>query len=183
MKLSIVGTGYVGLVTGVCLAEQGHDVTCVDVDASKVERINAAIPPIHEKGLAELLARVCDRNFRASTNLRAAVMNSELSMIAVGTPFEGNEIDLQYIRAAARQIGESLRDKTSYHVVVIKSTVVPGTTSDVVLPILEEASGKKAGVDFGVGMNPEFLREGEAVRDFLFPTVSSSVASTRGPST
>lgn len=169
MKLSIVGTGYVGLVTGVCFAEQGHDVTCVDVDASKVERINAAIPPIHEKGLAELLARVSDRNFRASTNLRAAVMNSELSMIAVGTPFEGNEIDLQYIRAAARQIGESLRDKTSYHVVVIKSTVVPGTTSDVVLPILEEASGKKAGVDFGVGMNPEFLREGEAVRDFLFP--------------
>ncbi|MFZ9937933.1 MAG: UDP-glucose dehydrogenase family protein [Luteolibacter sp.] len=169
MKISIVGTGYVGLVSGVCLAEAGHDVTCVDVDASKVERINAAIPPIHENGLADLLAKVRGGNFRATTDLRAAVMGSGLSMIAVGTPFDGNEIDLQYIRAAARQIGEILRDKTSYHVVVVKSTVVPGTTTDVVLPILEEASGKKSGVDFGVGMNPEFLREGEAVQDFLLP--------------
>lgn len=169
MNISIVGTGYVGLVSGVCLAEQGHDVICVDVDASKVERINAAIPPIHENGLAELLAKACGGNFRATTDLRTAVMGSELSMVAVGTPFDGEEIDLQYIRAAAWQIGQILRDKTSYHVVVVKSTVVPGTTTDVVLPLLEEASGKKAGADFGVGMNPEFLREGEAVKDFLFP--------------
>jgi UDPglucose 6-dehydrogenase/GDP-mannose 6-dehydrogenase len=169
MKISIVGTGYVGLVSGVCLAEKGHDVTCVDVDAHKVQRINQAIPPIHEKGLEDLLRKACGTNFQATSNLREAVMNSELSMIAVGTPFDGEEIDLQYIRAAARQIGEILRDKPAYHVVVVKSTVVPGTTSDVVLPILEEASGKKAGKDFGVGMNPEFLREGEAVQDFLFP--------------
>jgi len=169
MKISIVGTGYVGLVSGVCLAEMGHNVTCVDVDPSKVESINAAIPPIHEKNLDKLLAKVCGANFRATTDLRAAVMDSGLSMIAVGTPFDGEEIDLQYIRAAARQIGEILRDKPGYHVVAVKSTVVPGTTTDVVLPVLEEASGKKAGRDFGVGMNPEFLREGEAVQDFLFP--------------
>jgi UDPglucose 6-dehydrogenase/GDP-mannose 6-dehydrogenase len=169
MKISIIGTGYVGLVSGVCLAEAGHDVVCVDVDEAKVARINAADAPIHEKGLDELLAKGCGSNFRATTELREAVLGSDLSMIAVGTPFDGEEIDLKYIRAAARQIGEVLRDKPSYHVVVVKSTVVPGTTCDVVLPILEEASGKKAGRDFGVGMNPEFLREGEAVGDFMNP--------------
>jgi UDPglucose 6-dehydrogenase len=169
MKISIIGTGYVGLVSGVCLAEAGHDVVCVDVDGAKVARINAADAPIHEKGLDELLAKACGRNFRATTDLRAAVLESELSMIAVGTPFDGEEIDLQYIRAAARQIGEALKDKPGYHVVVVKSTVVPGTTCDVVLPTLEQASGKTAGPDFGVGMNPEFLREGEAVADFMNP--------------
>ncbi len=169
MKISIIGTGYVGLVSGVCLAEKGHDVTCVDIDQSKVDRINAGQSPIHEKGLDDLLAKCCGVNFRATTDLRAAVLDSEISMIAVGTPFDGDEIDLQYIRAAASQIGAALKDKPSYHVVLVKSTVVPGTTSDVVLPLVEEASGKKAGPGFGVGMNPEFLREGEAVQDFLFP--------------
>ena len=90
-------------------------------------------------------------------------------MIAVGTPFNGREIDLTYIKAVSKEIGQALRNKPGYHVVIVKSTVVPGTTDDVVCPILEEASGKKAGVDFGVGMNPEFLTEGEAVNDFLFP--------------
>ena len=90
-------------------------------------------------------------------------------MIAVGTPFDGEDIDLQYIRQAASQIGSVLREKPTYHVVAVKSTVVPGTTNDVVTPLLEQSSGKKAGIDFGVGMNPEFLREGEAVQDFLFP--------------
>lgn len=169
MKISIIGTGYVGLVSGVCLAEKGHDVVCVDIDQAKVDRINGGHSPIHEKGLDDLLAKCCGVNFRATTDLRGAVLGSEISMIAVGTPFDGDEIDLQYIRAAARQIGEALKDKPSYHVVLVKSTVVPGTTSDVVLPLVEQASGKKAGPDFGVGMNPEFLREGEAVQDFLFP--------------
>lgn len=169
MKISIIGTGYVGLVSGVCLAEKGHDVTCVDIDQAKVDRINAGQSPIHEKGLDDLLAKVCGVNFRATSDLRAAVLGSDISMIAVGTPFDGEEIDLKYIRAAASQIGEALKDKPSYHVVLVKSTVVPGTTNDVVLPLVEQASGKKAGPDFGVGMNPEFLREGEAVQDFLFP--------------
>ena len=169
MKIAIIGAGYVGLVSGICLAEVEHEVVCVDLDPNRVKRINAGSPPIHEKGLDERLAKRSGVNFRASTNLREAVQGSDLTMIAVGTPFDGDEIDLQYIRAAARQIGEALRDKDAYHVVVVKSTVVPGTTTDVVLPLLVEASGKTAGRDFGVGMNPEFLREGEAVDDFLHP--------------
>jgi UDPglucose 6-dehydrogenase/GDP-mannose 6-dehydrogenase len=169
MKISIIGTGYVGLVSGVCLAEKGHDVTCVDLDAAKVAMINSGKSPIHEKGLDELLTKHRGVGFRATTDLRAAVLDTEISMIAVGTPFDGDEIDLRYIRAAALQIGEALAEKDSYHVVLVKSTVVPGTTSEVVLPLVEQGSGKTAGPDFGVGMNPEFLREGEAVGDFLNP--------------
>lgn len=169
MKISIIGTGYVGLVSGLCLAEKGHDVVCVDMDTSKVTQINLGLSPIHEQGLDDLLKRHVGGRFRASTGLDEAVSWSDLSLIAVGTPFDGDEIDLRYVRAAAYQIGESLRQKTDYHVVVVKSTVVPGTTTDVVLPILVSASGKVAGQDFGVGMNPEFLREGDAVSDFLLP--------------
>lgn len=169
MKVSVIGTGYVGLVSGVCLAAMGHDVVCVDVNAEKVARINAGDPPIYEKGLEELLKSTVGRTLRASTDLAAAVRESELSLIAVGTPFEGSAIDLKYIRAVAAEIGAVLKDKPAWHMVVVKSTVVPGTTEDVVLPILEEVSGKRAGVDFGVGMNPEFLREGEAVEDFMSP--------------
>ncbi len=169
MKISVVGTGYVGLVSGVCLAEKGHQVTCVDLDPDKVERINRGIPPIYEQGLEELLQKNVGSHLRATTDLRAAVLSTELSLIAVGTPFNGDQIDLSYIREAARQIGEVLREKEGYHCVVVKSTVVPGTTDEGVLPILEAASGKQAGRDFGVGMNPEFLREGEAVADFMQP--------------
>jgi UDPglucose 6-dehydrogenase len=169
MRISVIGTGYVGLVSGVCLAEKGHDVTCVDVDASKVQSINAGVPPIHEEGLEPLLKNNLNRRFRATTDLPKAVLESDLSLIAVGTPFKGDEIDLRFIREAARQIGVVLADKATYHVVVVKSTVVPGTTDSVVLPILESASGKQAGDAFGVGMNPEFLREGSAVADFLNP--------------
>ncbi len=169
MKISIIGTGYVGLVSGVCLAEKGHDVVCVDVDHAKVERINAGISPIHEAGLEALLAKHVGQRFRATTNLPEAVRETEVSLIAVGTPFDGDQIDLKYVREAAAQLGSALREKDEYHVVVVKSTVVPGTTHDVVLPILEERSGKRAGDGFGVGMNPEFLREGCAVEDFLCP--------------
>ena len=169
MKISIIGTGYVGLVTGVCFAEKGHDVVCVDVDQKKVDLINAGTPPIFERGLEELLRKNLKTRLRATTDLHKAVHETQISMIAVGTPFDGREIDLTFIKAVSREIGQSLRSKSGYHVVIVKSTVVPGTTDDVVRPILEEASGKKAGVDFGVGMNPEFLTEGEAVNDFLFP--------------
>jgi len=169
VRVAVIGSGYVGLVTGACLAGLGHDVTCVDVDPEKVRRINAAEPPIHEAGLPELLARTVGRSLRATTDLAAAVRDAELTMIAVGTPFDGTAIDLTAVREAARRIGEALRDADGYHVVVVKSTVVPGTTEDVVRPILEAASGRRAGADFGVGMNPEFLREGSAVEDFLAP--------------
>jgi UDPglucose 6-dehydrogenase len=169
MKVSVIGTGYVGLVSGVCLAAKGHEVVCVDMDATKVARINAGDPPIYELGLEDLLKRHIGQNLRATTDLPQAVADSEISLIAVGTPFDGSAIDLSYIREVARQIGAVLRNKTAYHVVIVKSTVVPGTTEETVLPILEEASGKRAGPDFGVGMNPEFLREGEAINDFMEP--------------
>ncbi|MFN8081041.1 MAG: UDP-glucose/GDP-mannose dehydrogenase family protein [Kineosporiaceae bacterium] len=169
MRVSIVGTGYVGLVSGVGLAEIGHRVTCIDIDERKVEMIRSASAPIHEPGLDDLLARTSGRSLFATTDLHAAVLDSDLTMIAVGTPFDGERIDLSYIETAAAQIGKALAEKDSYHVVVVKSTVVPGTTRTVVLPILEQASGKRAGVDFGVGMNPEFLAEGNAVVDFMSP--------------
>jgi UDPglucose 6-dehydrogenase/GDP-mannose 6-dehydrogenase len=169
MKVAVIGTGYVGLVTGVCLAEKGHDVICVDLDERKVDAINEGTAPIFERDLEPLLKRNIGARLRATTDLAAAVRETDLSLIAVGTPFDGREIDLTYVRTVTAQIGAALRHRDGYHVVAVKSTVVPGTTEDVVLPILEEASGKKAGVDFGVGMNPEFLTEGEAVSDFMDP--------------
>jgi len=170
MKLSIIGTGYVGLVTGVCLSEKGHSVVCVDLDESKVNQINAGKTPIYEPGIPELLERqVAGGRLRATTDLDQAVRESSLTLIAVGTPFNRDQIDLTYVRTCAAQIGAALRKKKTYHVVVVKSTVVPGTTDDVVKPILEKESGKRAGRDFGVGMNPEFLSEGEAVHDFMRP--------------
>ena len=169
MKVSVVGTGYVGLVSGTCLAEKGHNVVCVDIDQAKVDQINQGIPPIYEAGLEDMLKANVGTRLRATTDLRTAVMESQISLIAVGTPFRGDEIDLRFIETVARQIGEVLKDKADYHVVVVKSTVVPGTTDEVVLSILEETSGKTAGADFGVGMNPEFLKEGEAIPDFMYP--------------
>ncbi len=169
MNICVVGTGYVGLVSGVCLAERGHDVVCVDVDPRKVEAINHGIPPIHERGLEALLRKNIGTRLRATTDLGRAVQETDVSLIAVGTPFNGREIDLTQVKTVAAQIGAALRSRHGYHVVVVKSTVVPGTTDRVVRPLLEEASGRKAGVDFGVGMNPEFLTEGEAVSDFMDP--------------
>ncbi|HLP41751.1 MAG TPA: UDP-glucose/GDP-mannose dehydrogenase family protein, partial [Fibrobacteria bacterium] len=169
MRVSIAGTGYVGLVTGACLAEKGHEVTCVDLDAAKVETINRGLAPIREEGLDLLLLRHAGRGLKASTDLAEAVRRSELTLIAVGTPFDGRAIDLAQVKEAARAIGAALREKDAFHTVVVKSTVVPGTTDEVVLPILERESGKRAGMGFGVGMNPEFLTEGEAVSDFMDP--------------
>lgn len=169
MKVSIVGTGYVGLVTGVCLAEQGHAVVCVDVDPRKIGMINAARAPIHEEGLPELLKRHAGRGLRASADLAQAVADSELTFIAVGTPAAAGRIDLTFVERAATEIGQALRGKAGYHTVVVKSTVVPGTTSGTVRRHLESASGKRAGADFGLGMNPEFLTEGTAVADFAHP--------------
>ena len=169
MKVSVAGTGYVGLVSGVCLAELGHEVVCVDIDQAKVDRINKGEPPIYEDGLEDLLAKNIGKRLKASNDLHSAVLDSDLTLIAVGTPFDGEVIDLSYIKAVAAEIGAALAEKTSHHMVVVKSTVVPGTTDDVVLPILEKESGKVAGKDFSVGMNPEFLKEGEAIKDFMNP--------------
>jgi UDPglucose 6-dehydrogenase/GDP-mannose 6-dehydrogenase len=169
MKISIIGTGYVGLVSGVCLADKGHDVVCVDIDIEKVNQINNGNPPIYEIGLEDMLKRTINKKLSATMDLQRSILESEITLIAVGTPFDGRDIDLSYIKEVSRQIGATLRDKPEYHVVVVKSTVVPGTTDKVVLPLLEQHSAKKAGVDFGVGMNPEFLTEGQAVADFMNP--------------
>ncbi len=169
MRVCVVGSGYVGLTTGVCLAERGHRVACVDVDREKVERINHGDPLIHEIRLQELLERNLGTRFRATWDLREAVRDSELTLITVGTPFDGRRIDLRFMADAAREIGEALRGGGDYHTVAVKSTVVPGTTETLVREKLETASGRTAGEDLGLGMNPEFLTEGRAVRDFMEP--------------
>jgi UDPglucose 6-dehydrogenase len=169
LKVSIVGAGYVGLVSGVCLAHVGHDVICVDLDADKVAAINAGSSPIHEDGLEELLGEVIGERFRATTDLAAAITETQVTIIAVGTPFGEERIDLRQIVAAAEHVGEALATVDRYHIVVVKSTVVPGTTEDVIGPAIERASGRRIGHDLGLAMNPEFLREGMAVADFLEP--------------
>ena len=165
----MIGTGYVGLVTGACLAELGHSVVCVDVDEERVAKVRRGEPPIHERGLPELLARHAGQRLQATTDLDAAVQGTDVTLITVGTPFADGRIDLHFVMQAAVDVGRALKSKDAYHVVAVKSTVVPGTTDELVLPILERESGRRAGSDFGVGMNPEFLTEGQAVRDFLDP--------------
>ena len=155
MRISIVGTGYVGLVSGVCLAEIGHDVICIDIDQSKVDQINQGITPIYEKDLEPLLHKHIGKKLKAVTDLHSAVLETDVTFIAVGTPFDGQYIDLSFIKTVSEQIGEALKSKSTYHVVVVKSTVVPGTSDEVVSTILEKISGKTAGLDFGVGMNPD----------------------------
>jgi UDPglucose 6-dehydrogenase/GDP-mannose 6-dehydrogenase len=170
MRISVIGTGYVGLVTGVGLAERGHHVTCVDSDADKIAAIGSGVSPFFEPGLDVLLQRTLGDRLEVTTDLERAVLDTDLSLIAVGTPsLPDGRVDLSVVKAVSLQIGAVLRQKHAYHVVVVKSTVVPGTTEEVVLPLLESASGRRAGPDFGVGMNPEFLTEGEAVEDFLVP--------------
>ncbi len=169
MNISIVGTGYVGLVSGACFAKLGHKVICVDIDEEKVEKINNGISPIFEKDLEEILQKY-SKNINATTSYKKAIQNSEITFICVGTPSKENgDIDLKYVDQAIKEIGLELKNKNNFHSVVIKSTVVPGTTQNHVLPLLEQASDKKVGKDFGLGMNPEFLREGVAVDDFLHP--------------
>jgi UDPglucose 6-dehydrogenase len=176
MDVSIIGTGYVGTVTGACFAELGHNVVCVDIDSQKVEQINAGIPPIHEPGLPELLEEHAGKRLRATDDYSDAIQNSDLTFICVGTPSrEDGSIDLSIVRQASGSIGEALLEvDDSYHVVVVKSTVVPGTTDEVVAPLVRGENGGNGrnmgnGRNVGIAMNPEFLREGKAVYDFMNP--------------
>jgi len=170
MKISVIGSGYVGSVTAACFAEVGHEVVCVDIDKKKMDQINEGIPPIYEEGLGELLQKHAGKNLTATTDYESAIRKTDISFICVGTPSaEDGAIDLSIVRAATASIGAVLAEKEGYHVVVVKSTVVPETTEKFVLHVLEETSGKVAGKDFGVAMNPEFLREGKAVYDFMHP--------------
>ncbi len=170
MRIAIVGTGYVGLVTGACFAELGNRVVCVDIDRERVEKINRGEAPFYEEGLDELLKKHVPGRLRATTSLEEAIGESDVSFISVGTPSGLMDyIDLKYVEEVSRGIGKCLREKEEYHLVVVKSTVVPGTTEHSVLPLIERYSGKKAGRDFGIAMNPEFLREGSAIYDFMNP--------------
>ncbi|MFQ6134848.1 MAG: UDP-glucose dehydrogenase family protein [Nitrososphaerales archaeon] len=171
MKVSVVGTGYVGLTTAVCFAYGGHRVRCVDNDGSKIEKISRGVPPIFEEGMDSLLRDVVKSGLlTASTDLGDAVVSSDVSFICVGTPAgEDGRIDLSQVSDAVASIGKALKRCRGRHVVVVKSTVLPGTTEEVVIPCLEENSGLKVSEGFGVCVSPEFLREGQAISDFLNP--------------
>lgn len=169
--ISVFGLGYVGSATIACLADSGHQIIGVDVSATKVDMINAGHSPIIEEGLDELLAKgVSAGRIRATQNAAEAVQASEASFICVGTPSHTNgSLNLTYVKRVCEDIGYALAAKPTYHVVVARSTMLPGSIEDVVIPVLERASGKKAGQDFGVCFNPEFLREGSSIKDFYDP--------------
>lgn len=169
MKIAILGTGYVGLVTGVSLAALGHKVVCVDNNKEKLETVRNGNSPFYEAGVSELLKTVLKQKlFSVTDDLEQAVLASQVIFIAVGTPTVQNKIDLSYIRKVSVQVGKALRKTRDYKVVVVKSTVLPGTTENVVRQNLEKYSGMKAG-KFGLCMNPEFLREGSALEDAMHP--------------
>ena len=169
MKIAVIGTGYVGLVSGACLAAKGNHVTCVDMNPEVVEKLNRGEPHIFENGLKDLLTDIIAKGaFKASTDIRSAMETHDLFIVAVGTPSEDGRIDLGQIESVARTLGAYIRETDRYLSVVIKSTVVPSTTDTFVRQVIERESGKAFG-SFGLGMNPEFLREGEAVTDFMHP--------------
>lgn len=170
-RITITGTGYVGLVTAAGFASKGYQVITSTHDHKKVALINKGVPPFYEAGLEELLRKVVRKGYlKCVLDSREAVLDTDITFIAVGTPSQQDgSIDLQYIQRSAREIGEALKRKNTYHLVVVKSTVVPGTTENMVRPIIEKHSGKRCGIDFGLCMNPEFLREGSALYDTLHP--------------
>ena len=174
MRVSIFGLGYVGSVSAASFAADGHDVVGVDVNPDKVAAVTSGRSPIVEPGLDTLLESGVDaRRLRATTSTAEAVAESDLSLICVGTPSRKNgSLDLKYLIRVCEQIGDALKQKATYHVVVVRSTVLPGTTHGHVIPTLEAHSGKKYGEGFGVAVNPEFLREGTALKDFHQPPLT-----------
>jgi GDP-mannose 6-dehydrogenase len=174
VRVSVFGLGYVGSVSAASFASDGHEVVGVDVNPDKVRAINEGRSPIVEPGLDVLLEQgTAQKRLRATTDTREAVHATDLSLICVGTPSRKNgSLDLTYLTRVCEQIGGALADKNGYHVVVVRSTVLPGTTHDVVIPTLEKHSGKTYGEGFGVAVNPEFLREGTAINDFRQPPLT-----------
>jgi GDP-mannose 6-dehydrogenase len=170
-SISVFGLGYVGCITAACLADKGHSVIGVDLNPDKVRALEAGQSPILEPEMNELVER-CHRSCRlhATSDAVAAVAQTEVSFVCVGTPgHRSGKLDLSYLDRVCTEIGLALARKDGYHIVVVRSTVLPGTTETVLLPLLERTSGKRAGEHFGVCVNPEFTREGSAVADFLTP--------------
>lgn len=170
-KFSIFGLGYVGCVSAACLANAGHDVIGVDLNPLKVEMINNGQSPIVEPGVGDLIAAAVSENrLRATADIGQSISNSDISLICVGTPSNQNgSLDLNYVIRVCREIGGALAHKSGKHIVTVRSTMLPGTIAGTVIPALEESSGKRAGQDFDVAINPEFLREGSSIRDFNQP--------------
>lgn len=171
MKISIFGLGYVGFIMGLCLAKSGHDIIGVDINPVKVDLINNGLSPIVEEKADEYMKFVNQNGrFHAVLDSEKAICETHLSFVCVGTPsLDNGNINLEYLERVCSQIGTALSNKNLFHVVVIRSTIVPGTTEDILIPLLEKNSGKKAGEDFGVCYNPEFLREGSSIYDFFNP--------------
>jgi GDP-mannose 6-dehydrogenase len=171
VKLSVFGLGYVGCVSAACLADAGNEVVGVDVNPTKVEIINAGKSPIVEAGIDALIAEVVTAGrLVATTDSARAIRDSELSLVCVGTPSNQNgSLDLRHVQQVCREIGAALKTRDERHVVVIRSTMLPGTVQNTVVPALEETSGKKAVTDFGICINPEFLREGSSIKDYYAP--------------
>ena len=171
MRVAVIGLGYVGTTTSACLAADGHEVIGVDVNPLKVEMVARGESPIIEQGITERLTEAAAAGrLTATGSAREAIAVTDVSLICVGTPSRPNgSLDLAHLLAATETVGEALADNDHYHVVAIRSTVLPGTLEEQIIPVLERSSGKQAGPDFGVAVNPEFLREGDAVRDFTDP--------------
>src|SRR5262245_2662590 len=174
MKVSVFGLGYVGSVSAASFAADGHTVVGVDVNPDKVASLNEGRSPIVENGLDELIQNAsANKSLRATTSTEEAVAATDLSLLCVGTPSRKNgSLDLAYVGRVCEQIGSAVKHKDNYHVVVVRSTVLPGTTHELVSPTLEKASGKEYGTGFGVTVNPEFLREGTAIQDFRNPPLT-----------
>jgi len=171
MKISVFGLGYVGCVSAACLASRGVQVTGVDINEAKVNAINSGRSPIVEPGIEDLISKaVCDGTLRATTDSIHAVNESDISFVCVGTPGKSNgSLDLTHVKRVCQQIGVALESAKRFHIVALRSTLLPGTTQELLVPQLEVYSGKREGFDFGVAVNPEFLREGTAIYDFDHP--------------
>ncbi|MFH0295865.1 nucleotide sugar dehydrogenase [Bradyrhizobium sp. 31Argb] len=170
-RICVFGIGYVGTVSAACLARDGHDVVAVDVNQDKVNVLNRGLSPIVEPNLAESIGSgVSTGRLKATTDSAAAVSSTDISLVCVGTPSQDNgSLETSFLSRVAQEIGESIRKTTNFHSVVMRSTMLPGTMENIVIPILERSSGKKAGLDFGVAYLPEFLREGTAISDYDDP--------------
>jgi len=173
-SISVFGLGYVGTVTAACLAHKGHNVIGVDLSSLKVEAMQAWRSPIVEPNLGDLISEGhTTGRLNATSDSKYAVMHSDISFLCVGTPrLRNGKLDLGHMEQVCREIGQVLKKKNGFHLIVLRSTVLPGTAETIVVPALEKSSGKKLGQDFGVCVNPEFMREGTAVADFLEPSVT-----------